>query len=75
MPQGVTQSERNPSKLTDIGMGLVAATAHYRNGILLGPLTGEAVAEIVLRTGTPEGRAALGMLDRIGALTRGTVAS
>jgi len=55
--------------------GLVAATAHYRNGILLGPLTGEAVAEIVLRTGTPEGRAALGMLDRIGALTRGTVAS
>jgi glycine oxidase len=49
--------------------GLVAATAHYRNGILLGPLMGEAVAEIVLRTGTPEGRAALDLLDRIGAVT------
>ena len=55
--------------------GLIAATAHYRNGILLGPLTGEAVAEIVLGGGTPEGRAALGMLGRIGALTPGAAAS
>lgn len=54
--------------------GLIAATAHYRNGILLGPLTGEAVAEIILRGGSDEGLAALGLLDRAGALTPGTAA-
>jgi len=31
---------------------LMLATAHYRNGVLLGPLTGQRVAEMVLR-GTP----------------------
>lgn len=55
--------------------GLIAATAHYRNGILLGPLTGEAVAEIILRGGNEEGLAALGLLDLAGALTPGAVAT
>jgi glycine oxidase len=49
--------------------GVIAATAHYRNGILLGPLTGEAVADIVLGASTAEGGAALALLDRAGALT------
>jgi glycine oxidase len=31
---------------------LMLATAHYRNGVLLGPLTGQRVAELVLN-GTP----------------------
>lgn len=55
--------------------GLIAATAHYRNGILLGPLTGEAVAELILRGGAAEGLAALGMLERLGALTAAAVVS
>lgn len=55
--------------------GLIAATAHYRNGILLAPLTGEAVAEIILRGGGGEGLAALALLDRAGALTPGAVAT
>ena len=55
--------------------GLIAATAHYRNGILLGPLTGEAVAEIILRRGDQEGLAALGLLERAGALTPGAIAT
>lgn len=54
--------------------GLIAATAHYRNGVLLGPLTGEAVAEVILQDRTAAGRAALGMLNRIGALTPHTFA-
>ncbi|HEX8476424.1 MAG TPA: glycine oxidase ThiO [Pyrinomonadaceae bacterium] len=36
--------------------GLVYATAHYRNGILLAPLTAEVVAEIIIN-GTPRGSA------------------
>lgn len=55
--------------------GLIAATAHYRNGILLGPLTGEAVAEIVFGGRTVEGHAALGLLQSAGALTPATVIS
>lgn len=35
--------------------GLVLATGHYRNGILLAPVTAEAVASIVAGDGTPEG--------------------
>jgi glycine oxidase len=31
----------------------VVATGHYRNGILLGPLTGRLVAELVLTGETP----------------------
>jgi glycine/D-amino acid oxidase-like deaminating enzyme len=52
--------------------GLIAATAHYRNGIFLGPLTGLAVAEIIVGDETAGGRAALDLLDRAGALTPGT---
>lgn len=44
--------------------GLIAATAHYRNGILLGPLTGEAVAELLLG-----GHDALELFRRVGAVT------
>jgi glycine oxidase len=54
--------------------GLVAATAHYRNGILLGPLTGDAVADMVTGTETAEGRAALALLDKARALIAGTTA-
>jgi glycine oxidase len=32
--------------------GLMLATAHYRNGVLLGPFTGQRVADLVLN-GTP----------------------
>jgi glycine/D-amino acid oxidase-like deaminating enzyme len=51
--------------------GLVAATAHYRNGILLGPLTGDAVADLIVGDETREGRAALDLFERAGALTAG----
>jgi glycine oxidase len=33
--------------------GLVLATGHYRNGILLAPLTGEAIAELLATGGLP----------------------
>ncbi|MGH2952543.1 MAG: glycine oxidase ThiO [Solirubrobacterales bacterium] len=35
--------------------GLVLATGHYRNGILLAPVTADAVASILAGEGTPEG--------------------
>jgi glycine oxidase len=38
--------------------GLLWATGHYRNGILLAPLTGEAVAELLDGGGLPESLAA-----------------
>jgi glycine oxidase len=34
--------------------GLVLATGHHRNGILLAPLTGEAVAELLDRGELPD---------------------
>lgn len=34
--------------------GLVLATGHYRNGVLLTPVTGEAVAELLVAGGLPE---------------------
>jgi glycine oxidase len=34
-------------------VGLFYATGHYRNGILLAPLTGELVAEQIMTGGTP----------------------
>jgi glycine oxidase len=39
--------------------GLVMATGHYRNGILLAPLTGEAVAALVSGERVPDEVAAL----------------
>jgi glycine oxidase len=51
--------------------GLFAATAHYRNGVLLGPLTGDAVADLILGDETREGRVALDLFERAGALTAG----
>lgn len=38
--------------------GLVYATGHYRNGILLAPITGELIAEIIVSRKTPEALAA-----------------
>jgi len=38
--------------------GLVLACGHYRNGILLAPLTGDAVAELLDQGGLPEAVAA-----------------
>ncbi len=34
--------------------GLVLATGHFRNGVLLAPLTGEAVARLIAGSGVPE---------------------
>jgi glycine oxidase len=49
--------------------GLVLATGHYRNGILLAPLTGEAIAELLDRGGLPDTVAAArpARLDRAAA--------
>jgi len=33
--------------------GLIYATGHYRNGILLAPITGEAIADLILSGMTP----------------------
>ena len=55
-----------PDNLPVIGegelRGLVWATGHWRNGVLLAPLTGEAVAELLAG-----GRAAGGELAGLGA--------
>jgi len=40
---------------------LVVATAHYRNGVLLGPLTGQAVADLILRDHLPQEWAPFGV--------------
>ncbi len=42
-PDGLPLIGRVPAR-----PGLVVATGHYRNGILLGPLTGQLVAELIL---------------------------
>jgi glycine oxidase len=34
--------------------GLIMATGHYRNGILLTPLTADSVAELLVTGSTPE---------------------
>jgi glycine oxidase len=34
--------------------GLVLATGHYRNGILLTPVTADAIAELLVTGSTPE---------------------
>ncbi|MFQ5468114.1 MAG: glycine oxidase ThiO [Kiloniellaceae bacterium] len=41
--------------------GLVVATGHHRNGILLAPVTAEAMSELILTGTAPEGIAAFGM--------------
>jgi glycine oxidase len=43
--------------------GLVLATGHHRNGVLLAPVTARAIAELVLRGALPESSSAFG-LDR-----------
>ncbi|HEY6793746.1 MAG TPA: FAD-dependent oxidoreductase, partial [Kineosporiaceae bacterium] len=43
------------------GKRLIAATGHYRNGILLAPVTADAVAELVVTGETPEVIAAFGV--------------
>lgn len=40
--------------ITDID-GLVVATGHYRNGVLLAPITGDKIAELLATGLTPEG--------------------
>jgi glycine oxidase len=40
---------------------LVLATAHYRNGVLLGPLTAQAVADLILRDQLPQAWAPFGV--------------
>jgi glycine oxidase len=49
--------------------GLVWATGHWRNGVLLAPLTGEAVAELLADGRLPEAAAGLGAerFERAGA--------
>lgn len=46
-----------PDELPILGptqlIGLIMATGHYRNGILLTPLTGELIADLILTGGTP----------------------
>ncbi len=49
------------------GNGLVVATGHYRQGILLTPLTAEAVAAIVAGDEPPEEMAPFGP-DRFAAV-------
>ncbi|MFC7480707.1 FAD-dependent oxidoreductase [Luedemannella flava] len=43
--------------------GLVLATGHYRNGVLLAPVTGEAIADLVADGTLPEAARGFG-LDR-----------
>jgi len=45
--------------------GLVLATGHHRNGVLLTPLTGELLAELLV-TGEPPALAAPFTVDRFG---------
>jgi glycine oxidase len=47
---------------------LFLATAHYRNGVLLGPLTGRRVAEHIL-SGAPLGEFAPYGLERFAAVS------
>ena len=49
--------------------GLVWATGHWRNGVLLAPLTGEAVAGLLAGEELPGELSALGP-DRFGARAR-----
>ena len=53
-----------PDNLPVIGpgdlRGLVWATGHWRNGVLLAPLTGEVVAELLAGGSLPEVAAGLG---------------
>ena len=49
--------------------GLIWATGHWRNGVLLAPLTGEAVAGLLAGEGLPGELAALSP-DRFGARAR-----
>jgi len=49
---------RAPDDLPVIGAddqvdGLFYATGHYRNGILLAPLTGELIADVIVNGATP----------------------
>ena len=53
-----------PSTRTD---GLIIATAHYRNGILLTPVTADAVAELIATGVTPDVLAPFGP-GRFGAM-------
>jgi len=49
--------------------GLVWATGHFRNGVLLAPVTGAAVAALVGGSGLPDAAAAFGV-DRFGPHSR-----
>lgn len=57
-----------PDNLPVIGAGdsdgLVWATGHYRNGVLLAPLTGELVADLLEGRGDPPASVAPGRFDR-----------
>ena len=46
--------------------GLIMATGHYRKGILLAPVTADAIAELVLTGNTPEDIRPFG-IDRFAA--------
>jgi glycine oxidase len=60
-----------PDNLPAVGRGaaegLVWATGHYRNGVLLAPLTGELVADLLSGVADPPGALAPGRFAMAGA--------
>jgi glycine oxidase len=54
--------------------GLVLATGHYRNGVLLTPVTGDAIADLIVDGSLPEVASNFG-LDRFATVHRGGMAS
>jgi glycine oxidase len=49
--------------------GLIAATGHFRNGVLLGPMTGRVVADLVLRGARGATSPEAELFRRVGALS------
>jgi glycine oxidase len=53
-------SPDNAPLLGPVRPGLIAATGHYRNGILLAPVTADLIAELLVSGRMPELGAAFG---------------